>query len=128
MLADLPKEVLELIQNRLEISLEAGCTLMQFILDPANDEVFQKNLTRLQALKIKLPAKDVLKLLRERPDAGVQKQKLTELTSELLTNSGAQFGSMSVNRKKELKISIDGITSEEFEKVKEALLKTLKRK
>ena len=128
MLADLPKEVLELIQNRLEISLDAGCTLMQFIADPENDDAFKKNLARLQALKVKLPAKDVLKLLREKPDTGTQKQKLTELTSELLTNSGTQFGSMSVNRKKELKISIDGITSEEFEKVKEALLKTLKRK
>lgn len=125
-LADLPEEVINLITNRLEITLEAGCSLMQFIEKPENKEAYQTNLAKLQQAGQKLPAKEVLKLLRT-PLESAKKEKVTDLASEFVNSAGVSFGTMTVNRAKQLKISIDSVTPEEFKKIQEALVKLLKR-
>lgn len=126
-LAELPEEVQDLIEDRLQITLEGGCDLMKFIKSsPENQEIYKGNLAKLQALKKKQPAKDVLKILRE--VEAVKKPKITEQSDELTTAGGVSFGTMTVNRAKKLKVSIDDVTHDEYSKILEFLKKTIKRK
>ncbi|KGH22998.1 ParB/RepB/Spo0J family partition protein [Comamonas thiooxydans] len=128
MLADLPDAVLKLISDPLQITLDGGCTFMQFYNKPENKELYEKNLQALMSLKVKLPSKEVFKRLRERPEDEQKKAKVTELNASFTTASGASFGTMTVNRAKQLKMSLDDISPDEFNKIEEFIKKTLKRK
>ncbi|MEQ6436289.1 ParB/RepB/Spo0J family partition protein [Comamonas sp. w2-DMI] len=123
-LAELPEEVQNLIEDRLQISLEGGCDLIKFM--KSHPDTYKLNLEKLQAMNKKLPAKEVFKLLRENNEA--KKTKITDKSVTLEATSGATFGTMTVNRAKQLKLSVDDITHEEFDKILEFVKKTCKRK
>lgn len=128
MLAELPDKVQALISDRLQITLDGGCTLMQFISKPENHETFEKNLARLQALKVQLPAKEVFLKLRDQGEGDQKKPKITENSTSFTSASGAAFGTMTVNRARQLKLSVDEISQEEYNKLEEFIKKTFKRK
>lgn len=128
MLADIPDAVLKLISDPLHITLDGGCTFMQFLNKPENKDLYEKNLQALSGLQIKLPSKEVFKRLRDKPEDAEKKAKVTELNSSFTTASGSTFGTMTVNRAKQLKMSLDDISQDEFNKIEEFIRKTVKRK
>ncbi len=128
MLADLPEEVLALISDQLKITLDAGCTFIQFYQKEENKETYGKNLQALKALNIKLNFKEVFKRLREMPENAEAKVKTSDLSTSFTTATGGNFGSMNTNRAGQLKLTIDGISPDEYKKVEEFIRKSIKRK
>lgn len=128
MMADIPEPVIALISDQLKITLDAGCTFMQFYLKDENKETYERNLQALKTVGKKQPFKEVFKKLREKPEDVDSKVKPTDLSSSFASANGKDFGSMSVNRARQLKLTVDDITSEEFNKIEEFIKKTIKRK
>ena len=128
MLADIPEETLSLISYQLKITLDAGCTFMQFYQKEENKETYGKNLQALKALGVKLTYKEVFKRLRESPETVEAKVKPSDLSSSFTSAAGKAFGSMNINRAGQLKLSVDHITPDEYKKIEEFIKKTVKRK
>lgn len=128
MMADIPEAVIGLISDQLKITLDAGCTFMQFYQNAANKETYEKNLQALKTVGVKRPFKEVFAKLREKPEDSEAKVKPSELSSSFQSANGKEFGSMNVNRAGKLKLSLDDITPEEFSKFEEFIKKTIKRK
>lgn len=127
-LATLPQEVLDLVSNPLEITLDAGISMVQFMNKEAS--LFKANLEKLTAEegRVAKPFKEVFASLKTDQAKESAKRKTSELNGEFRTSAGHVFGSISVNRQKQIRICIDDSTPEDYAKIEEAVKKALKHR
>lgn len=127
-LASLSQSVLDLISNPLEITLEAGISVVQF--KNKNVSLFEENLSAVQvkANGSTQPYKDVFAALKLDPQKASTTRKAADLNSDFTTSSGSVIGTMNVNRAKQLRVCIENVTPDDFDKVQEALKKIFKNR
>lgn len=122
----LPQEIVDLIDDDLSITQRNALAIMSLV-ESADEEIKRQLKEKLAKLKqggAKFNADDLLKHLQnKREKVNVKGTK----NLELLTESGKVFGTFSVNRAKQLKITIDEITDAEIREIHKTLSKSLKR-
>jgi ParB family chromosome partitioning protein len=122
----LPQEIIELIDDDLTITQRNALALMSLV-ESEDTEVqrqLKENLAELKQTGTKYNADELLKKLK------TERKKVVAASTKsvnLATDSGKVYGTYSVNRAKQLKLTIDEITDVELKEIQKSLSKIIKR-
>lgn len=115
-IADIPQSVIDLFENRLEISALGADKIATFMAN--NPDVFKENFERLKAKNEKIPFAVAVKLLTA-PAASKAAAAPSESAKIFKDAAGNDFAQMKVNRQKQLRFSMDNVTEAELKKIED---------
>lgn len=125
-IATMPQEVLDLIDDDLSITQRNALGIITILetKDPKELATIKSTLTDLAASKEKFTADELLKKLKVKPTKAVSP---TGKPVDLLTEDGRNYGTLVVNRAKQLRLTIDEVTEGELKEITKMLSKIIKR-